>query len=60
MENEKIEIKEEKLSLRQLLSKILDESYDGSTEDCLRCASINEMVDHFVQDNKQAILESKF
>lgn len=60
MENEKIEIKEEKLSLRQLLGKILDETYDGHEEGCLHCASINEAVDHFVQDNKQAILDSKF
>jgi hypothetical protein len=37
--------------MRKLLKKILDESYQGHNNNCLYCAEINELTDHFLQDN---------
>mgnify|MGYP001574113283 CR=1 FL=1 len=43
--------KEDK-ELRGLFKKILDESFVGHNENCIHCAEINELVDHYLQDKK--------
>ena len=41
---------EDPLTLRRVLKEVLDTSCEGFDGDCLCCASINELVCHFVQD----------
>jgi hypothetical protein len=47
------------VTIRDVLRETLNTSYNGHNEGCLNCASINELVDHFIQGGSFKIYRVK-